>query len=30
MVVYLRSLPPANEMGGVNFGNLADSGLVGD
>lgn len=27
---YLRSLKPVNDMGGVNFGQLADAGITGD
>ncbi len=30
MVVYLRSLTPIANEGGVNFGQIQDSGLVGD
>jgi len=30
MVVYLRSLAPADEEGGLNFGELADAGILGD
>ena len=30
MVVYLRSLKPVDEEGGVNFGQLTDSGILGD
>ena len=30
MVVYLRSLTPAYEKGGLNFGGLADAGILGD
>jgi hypothetical protein len=30
MVVYLRSLAPADEEGGLNFGEIADAGILGD
>ncbi len=30
MVVYLRSLAPADEEGGLNFGTVDDAGLLGD
>lgn len=30
MVVYLRSLTPAVEQGGLNFGGLQDAGILGD
>ena len=30
MVVYLRSLTPVDEEGGINFGQLTDSGILGD
>lgn len=30
IIVYLRSLKPVNDMGGVNFGQLADAGITGD
>lgn len=30
MVVYLRSLAPADEEGGLNFGTIDEAGIVGD
>jgi len=30
MVVYLRSLAPAEEEGGLNFGQIEDAGILGD
>ena len=29
MIVYLRSLTPVAEQGGLNFGNLEDAGIIG-
>jgi hypothetical protein len=29
MIVYLRSLTPVAEQGGLNFGDLEDAGIIG-
>jgi hypothetical protein len=29
MIVYLRSLTPVSEQGGLNFGELEDAGILG-